>query len=118
MPDVKKFVSRIDRFQQQRRPIAFVFGVIKKFGDDQGGNLAALIAYYGFFSLFPLLLLAVSILGFVFASDPGARDAIVHSALKEIPIVGEQVRSGSLKGSGPALIIGAVGTVLSGLGVT
>ena len=45
--------------------LGFIYGVVKKFGDDQAGYLAALIAYYAFFSLFPLLLVFVTILGFV-----------------------------------------------------
>ena len=50
--------------------------VVRKFGDDQGGNLAALVAYYAFFSLFPLLLVFVTILGFVLQGDPGAQRSV------------------------------------------
>jgi hypothetical protein len=50
------FVSWVDRYQQSHASLAFPFAVFRKFGDDQAGNLAALIAYYAFFSVFPLLL--------------------------------------------------------------
>ena len=60
----------LDRRQQQSRRIGFVAAVIKKFGDDQAGQLAALISYYAFVSLFPLLLVFVTILGFVLQGDP------------------------------------------------
>ena len=55
MGRVKAVLNWLDRFQQRHPWAGFPFAVVKKFGDDQAGNLAALIAYYGFFSLFPLL---------------------------------------------------------------
>lgn len=111
-------VKAFDRFQRRHSALAVPVAVIRKFGDDQGGNLAALIAYYGFFSLFPLLLVFVAGLGFVLEGNPDAQEAVLNSALKQIPVVGEQLRAGSLKGSGVALAIGVVGALLSGLGVT
>jgi hypothetical protein len=59
--------------------------VVKKYGDDQAGNLAALIAFYGFFSLFPLLLVFVSILGLLLQGNPQLQQSITDSALKELP---------------------------------
>jgi membrane protein len=111
-------LKAFDRLQRRHRPLALPMAVVKKFGDDQGGNLAALIAYYGFFSLFPLLLVFVTGLGFVLDGNPDAQQKVVDSALKDIPIVGEQIRAGTLTGSGVGLAIGLVGAILSGLGVT
>lgn len=111
-------VKAFDRFQRRHSALGLPVAVVKKFGDDQAGNLAALIAYYAFFSLFPLLLLFVTILGFVLQDNPGAQKDVVDSTLAQIPIIGSQIETGSLKGSGPALVVGIVGTVLSGLGVT
>ncbi|QEC48819.1 YihY/virulence factor BrkB family protein [Baekduia soli] len=111
-------IKAFDRLQRRHRGLAIPVAVIKKFGDDQGGNLAALIAYYGFFSLFPLLMVFVAGLGFVLDGDPGAQQAVLDSALKEIPIIGDQLRAGSLTGNGLALGVGLVGALLSGLGVT
>ena len=65
--------------------------VVKKFGDDGAGQLAALIAYYGFASLFPLLLVLVTVLGFVLEGSPQTRDEVVHSALGQFPIIGTQL---------------------------
>jgi membrane protein len=90
--------------------------VLKKFSDDGAGNRAALIAYYGFFSLFPLLLLFTTILGFVLAGDKSAQASVSNSVLKQIPIFG--VHPGSLRGSGIGLAVGLVGALLSGMGVT
>ena len=111
-------LKSFDRFQRRHRSLAVPVAVVKKFGDDQAGNLSALIAYYGFFSLFPLIMVMVSVLGFVLDGNPDAQAAVVDSALKQIPIVGEQIRAGSLQGSGVALAIGIVGALLAGLGVT
>ncbi len=117
---VREGLAAVDRFQQRRRGAAFVVGVLKKFDDDQGSQLGALIAYYGFFSLFPLLLVFVTILGFVLQGDAGAQESVLHSTLSQFPIIGTQLQQNvhSLKGSGLALAIGLVGALLAGLGIT
>ena len=92
--------------------------VLKKFSDDQAGSQAALMAYWGFFSLFPLLLLFVTVLGFVLQNNAGAKHAVVNSALQEFPIIGSSIQTHSLNGSGLALVIGVVGALVSGLGIT
>lgn len=109
-----------DDFQRRSRRLGFVVAVIKRYSEDEAGSLGALIAYYGFFSLFPLLLVFVTVLGFVLQGDVGARESVLHSTLSQIPVIGEQIRSnvGSLKGSAPALAIGIVGSLLAGLAVT
>jgi YihY family inner membrane protein len=116
---VTDHLHALDRTQQRHARVAFVAAVIKKFGDDEAGRLAALIAYYGFASLFPLLLLLVTALGFVLEGDPTAQQNVLHSALGQFPIIGQQLENNvhSLKGSAGALAIGLVGLALGGLGV-
>jgi YihY family inner membrane protein len=111
-------LDKLDRFQQRHKALAIPMAVIKKFGDDKAGTLVAVIAYYGFFALFPLLLLFTTILGFVLQGHPKTEQSVVHSALGQFPIIGNQLQAHSLSGSGVALAVGIVGTVLSGLGVT
>src|SRR5437763_814035 len=102
MNPVERVIRRLDAFQQGRPPLAFLVAVIKKFGDDSAGSLAALIAYYGFLALFPLLLVLITVLGLVFANDPGFQHRVVNSALSQFPIVANQL-------AGPlALLRGAV----------
>ena len=48
-------IDRVDAWHRGVPALAVAFGVAKKFGDDKGGQLALLLAYKGFFSLFPLL---------------------------------------------------------------
>jgi YihY family inner membrane protein len=109
----------LDRLQQRHRPLAFAAAVIKKFGDDEAGSMAALIAYYGFVSLFPLLLVLVTALGFVLEGDAKTQSEVLHSTLGQFPIIGEQLQRNihSLKGSAGALAIGVVGLLLGGLGI-
>jgi YihY family inner membrane protein len=109
-----------DRLQQRHRALAFPVAVFKKFGEDQAGNLAALIAYRAFFSLFPLLLVFTTILGFVLQGDPSARRAVLHSTLRDFPVVGGQLQAGvhPLSGSSLALGVGIALALWAGLGVT
>lgn len=111
-------VHRFDASQQKRRWLAVPVAVVRKFGDDQGGHLAALVAYFAFFSLFPLLLVFTTILGFVLRNNPSAQQAVENSVLHQLPIIGNQITLHSLKGSVVALIIGLVTSLLAGLGVT
>jgi membrane protein len=117
--DVKQGLGRIDRFQQRHRCFAFPFAVVKKFGDDEGGNLAALITYYGFLSLFPLLLVLFTVLGYALHGHPGLQHSLRTSALAEFPIVGDQISRnvGGVRGSGIGLAIGLVGSLWGGLGI-
>lgn len=117
--DIKARLRRVDRFQQERPYLAFPVGVYKKFSDDQAGNLAALVAYYGFFSLFPLLLVAVTVLGIVLAHDPSLQHRVLNSALKNFPVIGTQLRQNvhSLNRTGVGLGLGLVGTFYGARGV-
>jgi membrane protein len=116
--DVLRPVRAFDRRQQTRRWLAIPVAVIKKFGDDQGGSLAALVAYYSFFSLFPLLLVFVTVLGFVLQGDPGAQKSVENSVLGQFPIIGQQLKVHALHGRTIALVIGLLTSLWAGLGVT
>jgi membrane protein len=119
MKAIKRLLGRLDEYQQRHRWLAFPLAVNKKFGDDQAGNLAALIAYYGFFSLFPLLLVLVTILGFALQGNPSLQHDILNSTFKQFPVIGDQLQRNvhSLNGSALALTIGLIGTLYGGLGV-
>jgi len=112
-------VRRFDRFQQRHVVLAFPWAVMQKFGNDQAGGKAALMAYYGLFALFPLLLLLATILGFALAGDPALRAQLIDSALSNIPVIGDQLKSDvhPLEGNTVALAVGIAGTVYGSLGV-
>src|ERR1700730_11926663 len=109
-----------DRFQRRRPVLGFVIAVLKKYSDDQGPQLAALITYYAFFALFPLLLVAVTVLGYVLQGNAKLQSDILNSFARDIPVVGQQLKDNvrSLHGSGVALGVGLVASLWAGLGIT
>ena len=112
-------IARLDRFQQEHTWAGFPLAVLYKFTDDQGGYLTATLAYYSFLSLFPLLLLLTTVLGFVLSGDVAAQHRVLSSTLSQFPIIGDQIRTNvtSLKGSAVALTVGIGGSLYGGLGV-
>lgn len=94
--------------------------MVYKFIDDQGGYLASLITYYGFVALFPLLLLLVSVLGYTLEGDPGLQHALVGSALQHFPIIGPALQQNvsSIHGSRLGVVLGFLGAIYGGLGVS
>jgi len=123
MSPVENVVRRVDAFQQRHSMTALLFGVVKKFGDDAGGSLTALLAYYGVLSVFPMLLLLITLLGIFFGHDVTLQHRVVDSALAQFPIVGNQLAGphgiGSLRsGSAVGLGVGLVGLVWGAMGVT
>src|SRR6476660_8399702 len=113
-------LGAIDRWQRRRRWAAVIVGVGRKYSEDGAVNHGALIAYYAFFSLFPLLLAFVSILGFVLQDNASLRDDVINTALGRIPVIGRQLRGEvhPLAGNGVALAIGLIGALWAGLAVT
>jgi YihY family inner membrane protein len=111
-------VKKFDGYQQSHKWLAIPMAVVKKFSDDGAGSLAALVAYYGFFSLFPLLLVMTTILGFVLSGNPSAQHAVENSVLGQFPVIGDQIQLHSLTGSVTTLVVGVVISLLGGLGVT
>ncbi len=118
--DLMRPVHAFDRAQQRHRGLAVPVAVVKKFGDDQAGGQAALIAYYGFFSLFPLLLLFVTVLGFVLQGDTSAQHTVSNSVLGQFPIIGSDLQRNvhAIHGQTLGLVVGIAGALLGGLGVT
>ncbi len=121
MNPIERGLRVVDAWQQRHLVPAFVFAVVKKFGDDNGGYLIGLLTYYAFLATFPLLLALVGILGIVLRSHPALEQRLVNSAFTEFPIIGPQLRSqlglSSLHHSGWALVIGIIGSILGGRGL-
>lgn len=106
-----------DRFQQRHRSLAFPLAVLQKYSEDQGGYLAATISYYAFFSIFPLLLVFTTVLGYVLGGHSGLSRSLVDSALGEFPVIGRQLHTHSLHGSGLALAVGIAVALWAGMRV-
>jgi len=96
----------------------YPLGVIYKYFDDQGNYLAAIITYYAFISIFPLLLLGSTILGFFLEGDPERQQELLDSALAQFPIIGDQLgRPEGLTGSTTALVVGSLVALYGALGL-
>ena len=93
MNPVERILRRVDGTQQRVGPLAFGFAVVKKFGDDRGGLLSAILAFYGFLSIFPLLLLLVTVLGFLGGGPHSLAHRIEVSAFSQFPLVGSKLSS-------------------------
>lgn len=112
-------VDAADRTQRRWPVFGFPLAILRKFNIDQAGNLAALIAYYGFLALFPLLLLLTTVLDILLKNDPHLRDELINSALAQYPVIGQTIRQqqGSLPASGLPLVFGALFLLFGARGV-
>lgn len=117
--DPRRAIRRLDHLQRQRRIPAVAIAVFRKYSDDRGGRWAALISYFGFFSLFPLLLVFVTLLGLVLREDEGLRQRLIDSALSQFPIIGPQIESNirALTGSAQVILVGLVVALWTGTAV-
>ena len=106
----RRAANRLDDFQQRHPAFGFPIAVWRKFGEDQAGNLAALIAYWAFFSIFPLLLVAVTVVGLV-----GVGTGTFHDVMSQFPLVGDNLQG--LSGNWWGLVVGIATALWSGLAV-
>ncbi len=110
--------ERLDEFQRKHRWAGFPLAVVYKYFDDFGAYLAALLTYYGFVSLFPLLLLLSTVLGFVLSGDQRLQHEVLTSALHQFPVIGGDLDQPKRLGGGPVgLVVGILGSLYGGLGV-
>jgi membrane protein len=119
MSVAQRMLRGADQLQQRQRWLSFVIAAFKKFGDDQAGNLAALIAYYAFVAIFPLLLVLVTVLDITLSRNPALRDRLLDSALAQYPIIGPQLRENvhALGSTGLALVVGLLFTFFGARGI-
>jgi len=111
-------IRKFDQLQQKHTVLAVPAATLKKFQDDNAANFAVIVAFYAFFSLFPLLLVFVTILGYVLSGDHSAFVSVRDSVLGHFPVIGNTIEHDRLQGSALALIAGMVLFLYSSLGVT
>jgi YihY family inner membrane protein len=119
MNPIERGLRRIDRAQQRHKVPAFIVGVVKKYGDDNGGMLAASLAHSAFVSVFPLLLILVTILGLIASVNPTVQDQVLDGIASQFPLIGNQL-TGNIhalhRSSVIGLIVGVVGLIWGGMG--
>lgn len=117
---IQRTIGKFDTFQQRHSKIGFLYGVIKKYGDDEAGYQAALMAYYGFLSLFPLLLVLTTVIKLVLSSDSELRRSILSGATQYFPsLLGSDLSKSvhGMGGTGFAIVVGALFTLYGARGV-
>lgn len=117
MIDGVGIVDRVDQWQRGHPVVGFPLAVAYKFFDDAGGYLCALLTYYAFVSLFPLLLLLSTILSVLLSNDPAMQQRIIDSALRQLPVVGDQLGDPqSLSGGATGVVVGVLVSLYGALG--
>ena len=119
MKALDRWVAAADERQRSHRLTAVVYGVIKKFGDDNANEFVVGLGWYGFVAIYPLLLVVVTLFGFIGAASLGHH---LVSTLHQFPVVGAQFNpargSSTLHGSTVGLVIGLIGLLYGAQGVT
>jgi len=116
----ERTLRKADAAQQRHTVSAAIFGLMKKYGDDNAGSLAVQLTYSMFLTIFPLLLLLVTILGIVLANNAADRQRVLNSAFGEFPIVGQSLAKNvhALKRSSVVgLIVGLLGLLYGTTGL-
>ena len=111
-------IRKFDQLQQRHAALAIPAATLKKFLDDDASTYAVAVAFYAFFAVFPLLLLFVTILGYVLAGDHSLLDSVRNSVLGNFPVIGTTLENHRLKGDALALVAGVVLLLWSSLNVT
>lgn len=115
---IDRTADRIDRIQRAVPPLALIHGVVKKYGEDRGGQSAMMLSYRGFFSIFPLLIAFVNIVSLVLDGNPELRDDLIDSTLASVPVVGDEIQSTAQSSGSWWLIVGSVFvSIWAGLGL-
>lgn len=114
----QRFLTGIDTWQRRHRASAFPYAVVKKYGDDESGYQAALITYYGFLSLFPLLIVATSVIDLISRGNAALRARLTHAIGNYLPSVSDQLQRTvhSKAGTGLALVVSLLFTLYGAKG--
>jgi uncharacterized BrkB/YihY/UPF0761 family membrane protein len=114
---VNRVIAWADRLQRRHGVLGFPYAVMKKYGDDEGGREAALITYYGFLSIFPLLLLGVAALSRALARHSDLRERLITAVVPDALRPTVEHALATLPTSAVPLVIGLIGLLFSGTGV-
>lgn len=107
MDKIKSLLKSVDAYQRSYTILAFPVAVVKRYGDDQTGKQAALVTYYAFLSVFPLLMIFITALGYLADNNPTLEASITRNVFQLFPALGSELKSDihSLKASGLALML-------------
>jgi membrane protein len=108
---VRAKLDRLDSYQLRHPALGVPIAVVRKFFEDESINLAAVIAFWAFFSIFPLLLIFVTLLGYFL--PPSLQGDVLRSAASFFPLLSTD-SMGRLSGQWWTLVVGILSAVWSG----
>jgi membrane protein len=108
---VRAKLDRLDSYQQRHPALGVPIAVARKFIEDESINLAAVIAFWAFFSIFPLLLIFVTLLSYIL--PPDLQGDVLRSAARFFPLLSTD-SIGRLSGQWWTLVVGILSALWSG----
>ena len=108
--------ERVVRLRQKWAVADIVVGMLDGWRLHQSGRNASLLSFWGFLSIFPLMIVATTIVGLVLENNQQLQDEIIDSALTDIPVLGAELAEDptSITGSWTVLIVGLATALWSG----
>jgi YihY family inner membrane protein len=90
---------------------------VRRFSLHRTGRNGALVAHYGFLSIFPLILVFTTVLGFLLDGNTKLQQRILDTVIAQVPLIGDQLLSDptQLQGSVPLLVFGLLTATWSGM---
>lgn len=117
---IENKLRQVDAFQQKRKVPSLIYATVKKYGDDNATSLTIQLTYTMFVTVFPLLLLLVTILTLVLVDHPSVRASVLKSTFDQFPVIGSQL-SGNIhvlkRDSIVGLVVGIVGLIYGSTGL-
>ena len=116
-------VSRVDEVQRRHAILGFPYAVCKRYGEDHGGWLGSLISYYGFFSLYPLLVVFVTVATWIFGDRPRALQSVLEAMWSKVPFATADLAAEvdehvvAFQGQAWVLVLSLIVTLWGGIGV-
>src|SRR5262249_3278283 len=123
MTDPRRHFDRlqdaIDRYQRRHHFAGFIHAVIRKYMEDEAGHRAALLAYYGFLSFFPLLLVLTTLLKLLLLGNSSFGQHVIQGATAYFPVIGEELQHDvhGIGKTGMALVLGILVALFGARGV-
>src|SRR2546423_13203544 len=108
---VRAKLDRLDSYQQRHPALGVQIPVARTFLEAESINLAAVIAFRSFFSIFPLLLVFVTLLGYFLR--PSLQGDVLRSAARFFPLLSTD-SIGHLSGQWWTLVVGILSALWSG----
>lgn len=109
--------GRLRRVREAQPWADHLWRAFARYFNDSSDRLAASITYYGYLSLFPLLLLVASVAGLVLRGSPEKQQRLLENVAAYVPgdLVGQLVKILTTH-AGTTGVLGLIGLALAGLG--